>query len=362
MSLLHMYNRFVCALILVFGTSHAFGQEDLSATLFGLDNVVDIHITIKGEEFDKLKPPADVRLDDQAVGEAFGDLIEDAQRGGHFRSEKSTRPGLAGYLGVDHQYARADVEIDGETVKDVGLRYKGNGTFIEGARVDRYSFKIDFNEYVKGQEFRGMTKINLNNNITDPSLMREALSYDLFRDAKIPASRVGYARVYLTIPDEEKREIKREPIGLFTLVEQKDKRFLRRNYGSSNGLLMKPSTFGLFRYLGEEWNEYQIGFVPKTDPTEEQKRRVIEFAKLIHKSDFDEFEERYEEYLDVDQYLRFLACNVIACNLDSFLGGSQNHYIYLDPESNKFQFLPWDMDHSFGAFPLMGDSNARRRL
>jgi spore coat protein CotH len=207
-----------------------------------------------------------------------------------------------------------------------------------------------------------MTKINLNNNITDPSLMREALSYDLFREAKIPASRVGYARVYLTISDETKREIKREPIGLFTLVEQKDKRFLRLNYGSSKGLLMKPSTFGLFRYLGEDWDEYQIGFVPKTDPTEEQKRRVIEFAKLIHKSDFDEFEERYEEYLDVDQYLRFLACNVIVCNLDSFLGGSQNHYIYLDPESNKFQFLPWDMDHSFGAFHMMGDPNARRRL
>lgn len=357
-----MYNRFVCALTLGFGIGQAFSQEDPSASLFGLDNVVDIHITIKGEEFDKLKPPADVRLDGQAVGQAFEDLIADASRGGHFLSEKSTRPGLAGYLGVDHQYGRADVEIDGETVKDVGLRYKGNGTFIEGDRVDRYSFKIDFNEYVEGQEFRGITKINLNNNITDPSLMREALSYDLFRDAKIPASRVGYARVYLTIPDETKREIKREPIGLFTLVEQKDKRFLKRNYGSSKGLLMKPSTFGLFRYLGEEWAEYQIGFVPKTKPTEEQKKRVIEFARLIHKSDFDEFEKRYDEYLDVDQYLRFLACNVIACNLDSFLGGSQNHYIYLEPKSNKFQFLPWDMDHSFGAFHLMGEPNARRRL
>ena len=252
MRFLFLNNSFTYALILASYIGQAFGQEDPSASLFGLNNVVDIHITIKGEEFDKLKPPADVRLDGQAVSEAFGDLIADAQRGGHFRSQKSTRPGLAGYLGVDHQYGRADVEIDGEIVKDVGLRYKGNGTFIEGSRVDRYSFKIDFNENVKGQEFRGMTKINLNNNITDPSLMREALSYDLFREAKIAASRVGYARVYLTIPDETKREIKRKPIGLFTLVEQKDKRFLRLNYGSSKGLLMKPSTFGLFRYLGEE--------------------------------------------------------------------------------------------------------------
>jgi len=336
----------------------AVAQDDPSASLFGLDNVIDVHITIKPDEWAKLQPPAHVRLDGEAVGEAFRDLIEDASQGGHFRSEKSTRPGLAGYLGVDHQYGKGDVEIDGETVQNVGVRYKGNGTFIEGHESRRYSLKIDFNEYVKGQEFRGMTKINLNNNITDPSLMREALSYEMFREAGIPSSRVGYARVALTIPGETERK----PIGLYTVVEQKDKRFLKRNYGSSNGLLMKPSTFGLFRYFGEDWTEYEIGYVPKTDPTEEQKKRVIEFARLIHKAGDDEFQERYAEYLDVDQFLKFIACNVIVCNLDSFLSGSQNHYIYLEPESNRFQFFPWDMDHSFGAFHMMGTPDTRRNM
>ena len=350
-------NRFFT--LIVFTLSLALGQgADESGSLFGLDNVIDVHIRIEPGEWAKLQPPADVRLDGEAVGEAFGDLIGDAMSGGHFRSEKSTRPGLAGYLGVDHQYGRADVEIDGETVRGVGLRYKGNGTFIEGHESGRYSFKIDFNEYVKGQEFRGLTKINLQNNITDPSLMREALSYELFREAKIPASRVGYAKVYLTISGETKRK----PVGLFTVVEQKDKRFLKRNYGSSKGLLMKPSTFGLFRYLGDDWNEYEIGFVPKTEPTEEQQKRVMEFARLVHKADFGEFEKRYADYLDVDQFLRFLACNVVLCNLDSIFGGSQNHYIYLEPESNRFQFLPWDMDHSFGGFHMMGTPDARRDL
>jgi len=348
----------VIFLAVAMSLGQALGQADPSASLFGLDNVIDVHIRIDPEEWAKLQPPAGVRLDDEAVGEAYEDLIEDAMEGGHFRSEKSIRPGLAGYLGVDHQYGRADVEIDGETVRGVGLRYKGNGTFIQGHKGGRYSFKIDFNECVKGQEFRGLTKINLQNNITDPSLMREALSYELFREAKIPASRVGYAKVYLTIPGETKRK----SVGLFTVVEQKDKRFLKRNYGSSKGLLMKPSTFGLFRYFGEDWSEYEIGFVPKTDPTEEQKKRVMEFARLIHEADFDEFSKRYADYLDVDQFLRFLACNVVLCNLDSYFGGSQNHYIYLESESNRFQFLPWDMDQSFGAFGMMGTPDARRDL
>ena len=328
------------------------------ASLFGLDNVIDVHIRIEPEEWAKLQPPKGTKMD---FGVAIQGLMADAITGGHFRSEKSTRPGLAGYLGVDHQYGKAEITIDGETVKGIGLRYKGNGTFLEYVEGDvtrRLSFKIDFNEYDDELEFRDLTKVNLNNNSTDPSLMREPLSYELFREAGIHCSRVGYAKVSLTISGKTDRQ----PHGLYTVVEQVDKRFLKDRYGSAKGLLMKPSTFGAFRYFGEEWDEYEVGFVPKTKPTEEQKQRVIEFARLIHKSEDDVFEEKVESYLDVDQFLRFLAVNVLLTNLDSFLGGSQNHYIYLEPDSNKFQFFPWDMDISFGVFPFNGTPETRRKL
>ena len=87
----------------------------------------------------------------------------------------------------------------------------------------RWSFKIDFNEYDDDLKFRGLTKVNLNNNSTDPSLMREPLSYELFREAGIHCSRVGYAKVSLTIPGK----IDRRPHGLYTVIEQVDKRFLK---------------------------------------------------------------------------------------------------------------------------------------
>ena len=334
----------VIFLAVVLSLGQVLGQEAKPSggpeLLFGLDNVIDVHIRIEPEEWAKLQPPKGTKMD---IDVAIQDVMVDAITGGHFRSEKSTRPGLAGYLGVDHQYGKAEVTIDGETVKGIGLRYKGNGTFlayVEGDVTRRLSFKIDFNEYDDELEFRGLTKVNLNNG----SLMREPLSYELFREAGIHCSRVGYAKVSLTIPGK----IDRRPHGLYTVIEQVDKRFLKDRYRSTKGLLMKPSTFGAFRYFGGEWDEYEIGFVPKTKPTEEQKQRVIEFARLIHKSGDEAFEEKVEEYLDVDQFLRFIAVNVLLTNLDSFLGGSQNHYIYLEPESNKFQFFPWDMDSSFG--------------
>jgi hypothetical protein len=336
------------------------GQEpvDSSQSLFGLDNVIDVHIHMEPAEWQNMQPPKGTRLDFLSVMMAFEDVVNDANNGGHFWSDKSTRPGLAGYLGIDHQYGRANVTIDGQTIDGVGVRYKGNGTFIEGQQSGRLSLKIDFNEYDEEQEFRGLTKINLNNNASDPSLLREALSYELFREADIPCSRVGFARVSATVPGE----FEEKQFGLYTVVEQVDKRFLKDRYGSAKGLLLKPSTFGVFRYFGEEWSEYEKGYVPKTTPLPEQHRRVIEFARLLHQADDATFNSQVEDYLDVDQFLRFLAVNVLVCNLDSFLGGAQNHYIYLEPESNKFQFLPWDMDHSFGAFPLLGTPESRRDL
>ncbi|MDP7585358.1 MAG: CotH kinase family protein, partial [Verrucomicrobiota bacterium] len=176
-------SRFSTVAVLALALALGQGAEPSAGpeSLFGLDNVIDVHIRIDPEEWAKLQPPKGTKMD---FGVAIQGLMVDAISGGHFRSEKSTRPGLAGYLGVDHQYGQAEITIDGETVKGIGLRYKGNGTFleyVEGDVTKRVSFKIDFNEYDDELEFRGLTKVNLNNNSTDPSLMREPLSYELFR-------------------------------------------------------------------------------------------------------------------------------------------------------------------------------------
>ena len=350
---------FLCVIV---AAVSAFGQapEETAGpkSLFGLKNVIDVHLSMVPEEWEKMQPPKGARMDFLSIMLAFEDVVNDANEGGHFRNENSRRPGLAGYMGIDHQYGRADVTIDGETIRGVGLRYKGNGTFIEGQAIKRLSFKIDFNKYDEELEFRGLTKINLNNCVTDPSMLREALSYELFREAGIPCSRVGFARVNATVPGKFERKL----LGLCSVVEQVDKRFLKDRYGSSEGLLLKPSTFGVFRYFDEDWAEYERAYVPKTEPKVEQQERVIEFAKLLHQADNETFDQQVDDHLDVDQFLRFLAVNVLLSNLDSFLGATQNHYIYLEPNSNKFQILPWDMDHSFGAFPLAGTPKSRRDL
>ncbi|MCH2182572.1 MAG: CotH kinase family protein [Mariniblastus sp.] len=356
-----MTQKFMCCLaflLWVNGGLAVRGQVDKgneSDSLFDMQRVVSIRLQFSDEEWAKLQPGPDVNWN---IEQAFSRLTQDAMEGGEFRADESKRPGLAGYLGIDHQYGRADVTLDGKTITEIGVRYKGNGTFWLGHESGKWSFKLDFEEFVDKQKYLGLKKINLNNCITDPSMLREALSYEMFRRVGIPASRTGWAEVEVQVGVDQ--PVKK--MGLYLIVEQVDKRFLKRVYGSSQGLLVKPSYFGTFPYLGQDWAPYETAWVPKTDPQPLQEKQLIAFARLLHEADEEEFEQQIENYLDMEEFLSFLSVNVLLSNLDSFLGGSQNYYAYLEPDSNKLQLLPWDMDISFGAFSMVGTPATRRNL
>jgi spore coat protein CotH len=318
--------------------------------LFQPNRVSEITLRFSEQEWRKLQPSTDLDWD---VGSAFNQVISDASRSKSFRVDEESRPGLGGYLGLNHQYGKADVEIDGEPISNVGVRYKGNGSFLVGRVVNKFSFKIDFNEYQDDLDFRGLKKVNLHNCATDPSMLREAISYQLFREAGVSCPLTGWSTVTTDVDGDVEAQ------GLYLVVEQVDKKFLRRSFGESEGLLIKPSAFTAFPFLGESWDAYESFYNPKTKSSPEQQQRIMEFAKLVHRGGRKEFESEIGDYLDLDNFLSFLAVNAILSNLDSFLGGSQNYYAYLSSETNKILLIPWDLDHSFGSLEIIGTSESR---
>ncbi len=325
--------------------------------LFGLDRLTDVAIRMDAGEWERVVSEEErVKSNPLLVAIGMGRVMRHFRERGNFRSHPEARPGLAGYLGIEHPYGRGTVAIGEDVLEGAGIRYKGNGTFLEGLKRGVYSFKIDFREYESGLEHQGMTKLNLHSNVLDPTLLREPLSLEVFRLAGVPCSRLGFARVELEVAGEAKWT------RLYTVVEQIDKRFLRNRFGSSKGLLLKPSTVGVFRYLGEEWEPYGIAYVPKTEPTGPQKRRVMDFARLVNRGSDEEFSEQVEDYIAMEPFLRFLCGHVLLSHLDSFLSAVQNYYVYLDEGSGQFHFLPWDFDLSLGAFMLEGSRSDRLDL
>ena len=278
--------------------------------------------------------------------------------GGFLQGAEGKRNGLASASGIEFKYVHADLEFEGRLLKDVAVRYKGNGTFMQSRGSIKRSLKLDLNKYSKGQKLAGISRLNLHNNVTDASWMNEVLSHRLFRDAGVPAPRTAYARVFVTVPGQYERKY----FGLYSLVEDVDNHFAQEHFGGVKGAIFKPVTPNPFSDLGEDWKSYNQTYDPKTDLTAQQKQRVMEFCKLVTRADDAEFAARLGDYVDLDEFARFMAVTVWLSTMDSILGPGQNYYVYLDPRSRKLQFIPWDLDHSFGQFGMMGSQEQRERL
>jgi spore coat protein H len=258
----------------------------------------------------------------------------------------------------EYPVIHATVEFEGKTYPDVAVRYKGNSSFGMARNSVKKSLKLDFNDFAEGQKFFGLTTVNLNNNAGDPSAARETLTYELFAAASVPAPRTAPVRTVLSVAGQPDRLL-----GLYTMVEQVNKRFLKSRFGESNGLLLKPERAANLPYLGEAWEPHSRAYRAKTESTQSTQRRLIDFLKLVHQSDASTFAARIESLLDVDEFLRFLAVNAMTSNLDSLLGSGHNFYIYVPGDDAKpIQFIPWDLNEAFGGFGMAMTSQAQTQL
>jgi len=253
--------------------------------------------------------------------------------------------GFANYLPWAHADLRID-DPDGKAeFKDIGIRYKGNSSFtrssINAPLLANFKLKIDLHG-TRGS-WDGHKTFNLQSGVVDASRMRDAVSYWIFRTSGVPAPRTTYAEVVFNVPGIYQDT----PAGLFTIIEDVNSRFLERVLPTGNGLLMKPEQLGGgIHRLGNTWAEYAVKLRPDRDATPHEQQRVMEFSELCSQSDVALFRSKVGTYLDVDQFLRFIAVNAFTSNWDSYLGGGHNFYLYLDPNDDKFRFIPWDQDLS----------------
>jgi hypothetical protein len=310
---------------------------DASAKAFGLDKVWSMHLTIPAKDWQKMQPT-----------KGFGNFGWPAKPAEPDKDRKTR-----GSFGLDFVYVKGTLEIDGKTYKDVGVRFKGGGTYVTSQGRLKRPFKIDLARSVPGQNFHGLRKLTLNNNVMDPTCAREVLSYGVYRSLAVPCPRTAYAQLTITVPGKYDKQL----AGLYTLVEPIDKTFLKGRFGSAKGLLVKPEGVGPLEHLGEAWAPYEQRYRPKTAAGKKAQRRLIEFTKLVQKADDKTFAREVGSYLDVDGCLRFLAGTVALANMDSFVGFGHNYLLYLNPKTNKFVFLPWDLDLSFGAFAMMASAD-----
>ncbi|HNT96181.1 MAG TPA: CotH kinase family protein, partial [Thermotogota bacterium] len=136
-------------------------------------------------------------------------------------------------------YIPCEVIINGKSVRWVGIRPKGNSSLnmvLSDEESDRFSFKIEFDQYIEGQTFLGLDKLALNNVLGDATYMKEYLSYALMKEMGVPTPLFQYADI----------RVNGEPWGFYLAVEALEDAFLDRVYGEGHGTLYKPENMGGF--------------------------------------------------------------------------------------------------------------------
>ncbi|RAP77016.1 CotH kinase family protein [Paenibacillus montanisoli] len=134
------------------------------------------------------------------------------------------------------EYISANVTINGTTIKNVGIRPKGNSSLrqvLNDEKTDRFSFKIKFDEYVQDQTWKGLDSIVINNMISDTSYMKEYLSYDIMSSIGVDAPLFAFADIKLN----------GEAWGFYLAVEDIDGGYLDRAK-EGEGELYKPNNDG----------------------------------------------------------------------------------------------------------------------
>ncbi|HEX2973813.1 MAG TPA: CotH kinase family protein [Tepidisphaeraceae bacterium] len=344
-------------LVLGWAVAAAGAKPEAGGRIFDPDVLWTIHLRISAEGWRRMQPDRSPR-----VGAMLGFLRPPTtapatqKADDRERSAKDDRR-KPNSFGFEYTFVRATMEFEREVYGDVGIRFKGNSSYSSAAQGLKRPFKLDFNRYVEGREFDGLTQLNLNNNAFDLTQIREALSYDVFRAVGVPVPRTSFAMVYLTVEGQYDHVY----LGVYTLVEDIGKPFLKSQFKSAKGLLLKPEGLRGLPYLGENWSGY-LQYDPKSDATEATSRRFIEFTKLIHQADDETFKRRINEYLAVDEFLRFVAVNAVIVNLDSILNTGHNFYMYVHPEDNKVHFVPWDLNLSLGGFGPLANMAERTGL
>jgi hypothetical protein len=302
------------------------GQEK---SIFGPGKLHRITVTMSKAEWDVLQTSSPRN----AGGTPGEDYVQPDGRIVHIGG------GFRGYFPWIH----ADLVVNGTALKDVGMRYKGNNSFASSnaARPFRANFKVKTDLFGGKADWDGAETLNIHAGVVDPTLMREDMSYAIFREAGVPASRTAYAEMTFNVPGLHESA----PGGFYVLIENVNKQFLKRVLPPGTGLLMKPEGVrGGISSLGNNWAAYVASYRPDREATPHEQQRVMEFANLVSQSDTRLFHEKIGSYLDVDAFLRFIAVNVIIQNNDSYLSGNHNYFVYLDPKDDKFRFIPWDMD------------------
>lgn len=246
----------------------------------------------------------------------------------------------------ENTYYPADVTLNGETVRNVGIRSRGRGS----RSSTKPGLRVDFDRYATGQTFLGLKSFVLDNLTQDASGIHESVAAGFYARLGIPVSREIHTQLY----------VNGEYAGLYVIVEAVDKDLLARVFGTIGDDTQNDGYLFEFKYqdewrfsnLGTSLDPYELRFEATTHEsnTDEEKYRAIEtLVRLTNETAVSGLPAAISGLLDLPAFVRFVAAQNFLAETDGFLGayGMNNFYLYRLENQNLHTLIMWDADNTF---------------
>lgn len=242
-------------------------------------------------------------------------------------------------------FYRTDVEVtarltvDNKSYPDVGVRFRGNTSYMMAGDGGKRPLNISMDMAHKGQALMGHRTLNLLNSAEDPSSLRTVLALQMAREY-MPAPRANFVRLV----------INGESWGVYSNVEQFNKDFLRDNFGVKKGVRWKvPVAFGGSGGLTDLGNDvalYRRSYELKSDNAPKAWASLMNLCRVLNQTPINELEAKLPAVLDVDGALKFLAWDNVLASSDGFWTRASDYSMYEDPQG-RFHIIPYDVNETF---------------
>jgi spore coat protein CotH len=328
--------------------------------VFPQDKVNQIKITIAPEDWEAMQTNLSELLGARLSRQQGEGVIRPGVPG--VNPAAPAAPGIPGWIDITSEnpmWVPATVEFNGLTWTNVGVRYKGNSSLINGWKsgTQKLPLKLDFDQFeddypeIENQRFYGFKQLTLSNAFMDGSYMRDALTADLLEEAGLPAAETAY---YEIIVDHGEGEV---DLGLYVMIEVIDDTAIDRIFGGDSGNIYEGDGRGVSLAAGT-LGQIEASF-PKENNSGSDWSDIEALYNVLHSSertsDPEAWRKSLEEVFNVNDFLEWLAIAGVLRHWDTYGYMTHNFYLYDDPETGQLNWISWDHNQvlsSGGANPV----------
>lgn len=252
----------------------------------------------------------------------------------------------------------ATLEYNGNVWDSVGVKLKGQTSYDQLPNgSQKFSFDINMDAFVDGQDIAGFESFNLHNGFQDNSVMRDVLYKHLIRP-HVPAAKACFAQLYINGANW----------GHYNMVEDLDSEFIRAWWWSNNGARWRadsPAGTGggggpqwgdgtaALNYLDDDTSSYQTYYTLGRSEIANPWDKLVLTCKKLETTAIGQLADTLDKCMDIDRCLWHLAAENAFADDDSYIyKGKMDYSLYWDPETERMTTQEIDGNSILGNMAL----------